>query len=77
MMISSYYEKFEYKDITTSRTKIQSNTNYYILFHGFPIEKTRNALAKDAADLARLSQGILDGEELSEFISRSYNKLQS
>lgn len=40
-------------------------------------EATRNALAKDAADLARLSQGILDGEELSDFINRSYNKLQS
>lgn len=40
-------------------------------------ETRKSELAKDAADLARLSQGILDGEELSNFISRSYTKLQS
>ena len=40
-------------------------------------EEKRNALAKDAADLARLSQGILEGEELSAFISRGFKNLQS
>ena len=37
----------------------------------------RNAIAKEAADLARLSQGILEGEELSAFISRGFKNLQS
>ena len=40
-------------------------------------EEKRNTIAKKAADLARLSQGILEGEELSEFISRGFKNLQS
>ena len=40
-------------------------------------EEKRNSIAKEAADLARLSQGILDGEELSAFISRGFKNLQS
>ena len=34
-------------------------------------------LDEAVADLARLSQGILEGEELSAFISRGFKNLQS
>jgi molecular chaperone HtpG len=37
----------------------------------------RSSTIKDAADLARLSQGILDGEELTAFIERGFKNLQS
>tara|TARA_B110000444_G_C18849676_1_gene604564 strand:+ start:3080 stop:5017 length:1938 start_codon:yes stop_codon:yes gene_type:complete len=37
----------------------------------------RNSIAKEAADLARLSQGMLEGEELASFISRGFKKLES
>jgi molecular chaperone HtpG len=40
-------------------------------------EDKRNLIAKEAADLARLSQGILEGEELASFISRGFKKLES
>jgi len=40
-------------------------------------EEKRNLIAKEAADLARLSQGILEGEELASFISRGFKKLES
>ena len=40
-------------------------------------EEMRSEMVKEAADLARLSQGILNGEELSEFIARGFKKLQS
>ena len=40
-------------------------------------EEKRNEIAKEAADLARLSQGILEGKELSAFISRGFKNLQS
>ena len=40
-------------------------------------EEKRSEIAKEAADLARLSQGILEGEELSAFISRGFKNLQS
>jgi molecular chaperone HtpG len=39
-------------------------------------EDKRNLIAKEAADLARLSQGILEGEELASFISRGFKKLE-
>ena len=37
----------------------------------------RSATLKDAADLARLSQGILEGEELTAFIERGFKNLQA
>ncbi|MBI49268.1 MAG: molecular chaperone HtpG [Crocinitomicaceae bacterium] len=40
-------------------------------------EEKRSAIAKEAADLARLSQGILEGEELFAFITRGFKNLQS
>jgi molecular chaperone HtpG len=40
-------------------------------------ETKRSDLAREAADLARLSQGILEGEELSNFIARGFKNLQS
>jgi molecular chaperone HtpG len=40
-------------------------------------ETKRTATLKDAADLARLSQGILEGEELTAFIERGFEKLQA
>ncbi len=40
-------------------------------------KEKRATMAKEAADLARLSQGILNGEELSEFIARGFKNLQS
>ncbi len=40
-------------------------------------ETKRSATLKDAADLARLSQGILEGEELTAFIERGFKKLQA
>ena len=35
----------------------------------------RNALAKQAANLARLSQGLLEGEELTAFIQDGFAQL--
>jgi molecular chaperone HtpG len=40
-------------------------------------ESVRSETVRDAADLARLSQGILEGEELTAFIERGFNNLQS
>lgn len=40
-------------------------------------EEKRTATVKDAADLARLSQGILEGKELADFIARGFKNLQS
>ena len=37
----------------------------------------RDALAKQAADLARLSQGLLEGEELTAFIQEGFAQLQN
>lgn len=39
-------------------------------------DSKRSATLKDAADLARLSQGILEGEELTAFIARGFKNLQ-
>jgi molecular chaperone HtpG len=38
-------------------------------------ESARTAMAKRAADLARLSQGLLEGEELTSFIEEGYAAL--
>ena len=38
-------------------------------------EATRKAMAKKAGDLARLSQGLLEGEELTTFIEKGYAEL--
>ena len=38
-------------------------------------DDAKSRLAKRAVDLARLSQGLLDGEELSAFISSGYEEL--
>ena len=35
----------------------------------------RKAMAKKAGDLARLSQGLLEGEELTSFIEKGYAEL--
>ena len=35
----------------------------------------KNAKISDALDLAKLSQNLLKGKELTEFIKRSYEKL--
>lgn len=40
-------------------------------------ESLRSTTVRDAADLARLSQGILEGKELAEFIERGFKSLQS
>jgi molecular chaperone HtpG len=40
-------------------------------------DSKRSSTVKDAADLARLSQGILTGEELTAFIERGFTNLQS
>ena len=40
-------------------------------------EAVRSTTVRDAADLARLSQGILEGEELAAFIERGFKSLQS
>ena len=39
-------------------------------------ETVRTSTVRDAADLARLSQGILKGEELAAFIERGFKNLQ-
>ena len=39
-------------------------------------EAKRDALAKQAANLARLSQGLLEGEELTAFIQEGFAQLQ-
>ena len=38
-------------------------------------EENKKALAKKAGDLARLSQGLLEGEELTSFIQKGYSEL--
>lgn len=38
-------------------------------------EKAKQKLAKRAGDLARLSQGLLEGEELTAFIAEGYGEL--
>ena len=38
-------------------------------------EAARKAMAKKAGDLARLSQGLLEGEELTTFIEKGYAEL--
>ena len=38
-------------------------------------ETARKAMAKKAGDLARLSQGLLEGEELTSFIEKGYAEL--
>ena len=38
-------------------------------------EAARTAMAKKAGDLARLSQGLLEGEELTSFIEKGYAEL--
>ena len=40
-------------------------------------EAKRGELAKQAANLARLSQGLLDGEELTAFIQEGFAQLQA
>jgi molecular chaperone HtpG len=40
-------------------------------------ETVRSTTVRYAADLARLSQGILEGEELAAFIERGFKNLQS
>ena len=59
--------------------EVTINSNHPLTTHilGEKNEEKRNAIAKEAADLARLSQGILDGEELSAFISKGFKKLHS
>lgn len=39
-------------------------------------ENKRNSMAKRAANLARLSQGLLEGEELTAFIAEGFDQLQ-
>ena len=39
-------------------------------------ETVRSTTVRYAADLARLSQGILEGEELAAFIERGFKNLQ-
>ena len=39
-------------------------------------EPKQKKMAKQAADLALLSQGLLTGEALTEFINRSYNLIK-
>jgi len=39
-------------------------------------ENKRNNMAKRAANLARLSQGLLEGEELTAFIAEGFDQLQ-
>ena len=39
-------------------------------------EDKRNRMAKRAANLARLSQGLLEGEELTTFIAEGFDQLQ-
>ncbi len=38
-------------------------------------DDNKKALAKKAGDLARLSQGLLEGEELTSFIQKGYSEL--
>jgi molecular chaperone HtpG len=38
-------------------------------------EEVKQKLAKRAGDLARLSQGLLEGEELTTFIAEGYGEL--
>jgi molecular chaperone HtpG len=38
-------------------------------------EEVKQKLAKRAGDLARLSQGLLEGEELTAFIAEGYGEL--
>ena len=39
-------------------------------------EDKRNSMAKRAANLARLSQGLLAGEELTAFITEGFDQIQ-
>ena len=39
-------------------------------------ETEKSALVKQALDLARLSQGLLKGEELTAFVKRSFENLK-
>ena len=39
-------------------------------------ENKQNSMAKRAANLARLSQGLLEGEELTAFIAEGFDQLQ-
>jgi molecular chaperone HtpG len=39
-------------------------------------EDTKKDLVKQALDLAKLSQGLLKGEELTAFVKRSFEKLK-
>jgi molecular chaperone HtpG len=38
-------------------------------------ESVKQKMAKRAGDLARLSQGLLEGEELTAFIAEGYGEL--
>ncbi len=39
-------------------------------------EETKNSLIKQALDLAKLSQGLLKGEELTDFVKRSFQNIK-
>jgi molecular chaperone HtpG len=39
-------------------------------------EETQKELVKNALDLAKLSQGLLKGEELTAFVKRSFETLK-
>lgn len=38
-------------------------------------EEAKTSLVKQALDLAKLSQGLLKGEELTSFVKRNFEKL--
>src|SRR5690606_31539108 len=39
-------------------------------------EELKNSLVKQALDLAKLSQGLLKGEELTAFVKRNFEKIK-
>ena len=55
----------------TYNLTINSNHPLIGLIKDTKTEKKRNKLAKQAIDLALLSQGMLKGKDLTEFVSRS------
>ena len=66
-------------EVLENKYEVTINSNHPLATQllGEKDEEKRSAIAKEAADLARLSQGILEGEELSAFISRGFKNLQS
>jgi molecular chaperone HtpG len=68
-MFGDMHDKYE--------VTINSNHPLATQILGEKDETVQSEIARNAADLARLSQGILEGEELSEFIARGFKNLQA